>query len=1226
MIPQRPLANSVLKETAHGIFPEETHWRSREVPLIMQATQNPYWTPVRVELHQALSAVSASLAELYQGAVLMLYSHPIPGRMRFIAHAVREIRNRIPDEIAGRASSGPIQYENSLDNISKLWSKSGLSDVEEDNDFCDEPVKGNFKKRELPGRLFRAIEKLIRQHNQSRLTRRDQAKRLFLACGSETDKNLASIGPVIEQWLEITEWFVKNVHDSGKIDGTFDEKILVQKFEIFELTLLSLLGEFFSAASDQLDEILAEANLLPWTQPTSLELDRAVALLGHPANYRYFFNELNNPLWVQPLRQNYFKVPPEVDQDSSGKVTFPRWPESRYLSRMASHAPEVVSEVLMGIRDTDNIEVQEDVVRAALVLPANLSAQFVSAMKSWIESPYFGLPTLPMEIGRLLSHLAKGDEISASLELAYPLLRMTLRKRSQGTSSSSAPFSLPPELQGRFGTWEYEEILKRNIPDLVRASGIGAVELLCGLLEEAVRIKRGNQNESDAIDFSYIWRPAVEEHSQNYSHSTVDALISAVRDAVTSIGNDFPELVPDLVRILENRQFYIFRRLALHLLTQFPCSAPTLAAERIADPDFFDNHHVLHEYYHLCRLAFHYLSSQQANELLDRIRHGTDRLPIKRWIESDGTAASDEQLEQIIRHWRRDRLAAVKDHLSGGWAREYLDLVSEFGEPEHPDFSSWHESGSGPNSPLSPQALSNMKIDEIVVLMRTWNPICERRIEESHEGLGRAFSHVVQADPARFAANAAKFKNLDPTYVRSLFSGLEKGIRAGKAIEWAALIDLCQWAVMQPSTKRPREWRYEDRDPDWGWTRGEIADLLEAGLNSTVSPIPFDLKNEVWWILDPITNDPDPHAEDERSFDGEKRDPLMDSWNTTRGKALRTVINYAVWVKASIIGTKQQELGFESGLEVMPDVERVLDEHLIRDPSLAIRSVYGQWLPWLIWIDRTWTEKKLSIIFPRERELRDYWQVAWESYVKLNEVRRSVFDLMRDEYERAIANIGAAGKDHYFGEDPDDALATHLMTVYWHGGEDIEKEASLVREFFEKAHPQLRAHALFLIGRSLHKHVGDLSAELANRLMKLWAWLISRHTVEAEEDSQRNEFSAFGWWFTSGQLDLEWTLVQLNAAVKICGRIKNSDQVMERLKLSVGRFPTHVAECLLSLVEGAKEIWELHYWQEDAYAALEAVCQTENVEAIRLARKTANLFGERGFRMFKTLCQADSAQ
>ena len=200
------------------------------------------------------------------------------------------------------------------------------------------------------------------------------------------------------------------------------------------------------------------------------------------------------------------------------------------------------------------------------------------------------------------------------------------------------------------------------------------------------------------------------------------------------------------------------------------------------------------------------------------------------------------------------------------------------------------------------------------------------------------------------------------------------------------------------------------------------------------------------------------------------------------------------------------------------------------------------------------------------------------------------------------------------------------MPVYWHGLEDIDDDGSLVRKFFEKASSKVRAHALYLIGRTLHERPGDLDPGLSGRLMKLWEWRLKCYGTQIVDDPERCELSAFGWWFTSGKLDCNWTLTQIKGAIRVCGRLENAHEVVETLKQVAGEFPTEVAECLLLLVQRTKETWQLHYWREDAYAALETVCQVGNSEAINVARKTANLFGERGFRNFKAICQPRGEQ
>jgi hypothetical protein len=68
-----------------------------DIPPLSQA----YWTHARLELQAWLQRNAASLAELYGGAARLVYDTPLPGRVRFVCHAVREIRNRLPDVLSG---------------------------------------------------------------------------------------------------------------------------------------------------------------------------------------------------------------------------------------------------------------------------------------------------------------------------------------------------------------------------------------------------------------------------------------------------------------------------------------------------------------------------------------------------------------------------------------------------------------------------------------------------------------------------------------------------------------------------------------------------------------------------------------------------------------------------------------------------------------------------------------------------------------------------------------------------------------------------------------------------------------------------------------------------------------------------------------------------------------------------------------------------------------------
>ncbi|HWB66457.1 MAG TPA: hypothetical protein VG708_06485, partial [Mycobacteriales bacterium] len=62
-------------------------------------------------------------------------------------------------------------------------------------------------------------------------------------------------------------------------------------------------------------------------------MQRAIALTSVPAQRWEFFRRLNNPLWIEPLREaGFFHSPPRVISNDDGTIQFEAWPESAFLA------------------------------------------------------------------------------------------------------------------------------------------------------------------------------------------------------------------------------------------------------------------------------------------------------------------------------------------------------------------------------------------------------------------------------------------------------------------------------------------------------------------------------------------------------------------------------------------------------------------------------------------------------------------------------------------------------------------------------------------------------------------------------------------------------------------------------------------------------------------------------------------------------------------------------
>jgi hypothetical protein len=291
------------------------------------------------------------------------------------------------------------------------------------------------------------------------------------------------------------------------------------KFEVNFLNSFSVLDELLTKTNPG----SADARILKNNVPNNL------------VTLRRFFSALENPRWLDPLKQQgFFSHVPETVPDEDGNARFQPWAESPYLVRIAGLADyqEKVLAIAREIPDTENIYVHEDLADIALVLPPHLSAGLVSKLQHCLENSRNVL--LPNKAGALVSHLAKGQQTKAALDLARTLLavipRPSLQKAAADAEEPEALLDLRPEPDARFDTWIYERIIEKNIPDLVSIAGLDAFLLLCDLLETALVSSR-SENSQGPEDYSYIWRPDISDREEKHYHRVRDVLVSAVRDA-----------------------------------------------------------------------------------------------------------------------------------------------------------------------------------------------------------------------------------------------------------------------------------------------------------------------------------------------------------------------------------------------------------------------------------------------------------------------------------------------------------------------------------------------------------------------------------------------------------------------------------------------------------------------------------------------------------------------
>ena len=953
-----------------------------------------------------------------------------------------------------------------------------------------------------------------------------------------------------------------------------------------------------------------------WAVPSDTDVDQVVAHAARLERRTYFFDRLENPEWVSALGgRGFFDGAPDSEPgDEPGYVRFPPWPEGRYLARMAPLAPLAVAEILKRLPPSANPWVTRVLLECVQALPSEQFQELAPQAAKWITSPTSAqfIDHFADEAAAAISRLMREDKVKQGLKAAKKLLSLKRRTGASGSSPSDETLALLPEPVGRLSDWEYQEATKKILPDLVDLAGLKGLELFSWLLGVAVRFSRSEDEPSDSDANSFIWRPAIEDHPQNSDHGVRCVLVTAVRDAAVRLARVSEEDLQAVVEMLE-AETVLHRRIALHVLTVVAGGAE-MAAERIASRGVFEEVRLKHEYSELLRSRLGEAPPEVRRTFLDWVVAGPALDGFRRLAEErTGCAPDPEDEAAYAERWKRDWLSIVDDHLSGDEADEYGELVAKHGEAHHPDMLSWSESGFGDTAPLTADAMNEMSVGAVIEYLASWEPSADTGwgFEPSIRGLGRELETAVSHRAADFAAVANRIETLDPTYVRSFLSGLEAAVKSGASLRWEQPLRLTAAVLEHPF--EPEDGTLDrERDPGWSWTRGQAASLIREGVADRDNRIPFELRQAVWSVLEPLTRDPNPTPADEATAAGySSMDPYTQSINTNRGKAMHTVMAYALWCRREL---EARDIDTAAGFDLIPEVRTVLEEHLNpqSDPSLVVRAVYGKWLPWLILLDAGWVAANITRILPRAAELAVLRDAAWNTYIGWCPPFNEVYDALLHEYEAAVERVPSEGTVDLTGNERADAkLGEHLVTFRWRGC----LPPALLERWFERADDELAARVMNFLGRALSNTEDDIDPQVLQRIQQLWDTRLE--AIAQEPEAHQSEADAFAYTFASAKLDDDWSLAGLETTLRPGSPRWSGRPAIERLAEIADTKPNEATRCTLRMLKGAANDWDHFSWRDQVRDVLTTTNDATDPEAIENRTAIVDHYIERGDHDFR---------
>jgi len=1123
--------------------------------------EDPSLSGLKARLHDALARLDPTLADIYLGLLYSLQHTELPDRHAIIGNEARELMNQAALRLAVPGDKPPAKPEGLRELVQDLAThyrelehqmEAAVPEADEGvdpvsaflnyvRDWLDRVKMAHPAKRRL-------VQYLARNLDPSRST--PHAKRSKL---------------IFKKWSRLERFFNGLLHH-----GETTSEGELQK-EVADLEDFLTQRIWPTPFADQ--KVLEFYSMQDPSSLTPEGVDRLLGLLGAlDVNYRFFFANLHAPSWISFLEKNGFFTEAVPLEEYEGRILASDWPEVRYLERVASQVPEDATRVALRIsRDRpENPRVHDALLGIAQTLfavdPARAKKLLNEELK-WIKEQTYLHYLLPEKLLQVSIAAARSKCSGAAVSVTRALLALEI--------SETAKKQLSKDKWIRMDRWDFHKILRKLVEDLLpwlyEPSQLEFLAVLFGLFDLLVEYEFGGGNK-DVVDYDFqMWRPAIEDHSQNDPNALSSWGIEAIRDAAEYLLADHRQVV---LTALEKRGSDTLRRIALLLRQLHPDLDPEGAIALMTNPDTLRNIRLRHELFQLLKHRFGTIDKSAQNS----------------YFKFVGKLA-DPHKKQLY-------LWPIQEYLPPHWAEVYAQLEEQLGPPDHPDLPAYHETvWIGPTSPYSTDEMLKMSPEQLVEALNAWRFTGEWRAPEP-EGLARELAKLAAKDAPRLSEKAEAFETLtQPTYVRGIAQGLDDAVKAQQAISWKPVLHFCKWAVDQPRGEGPEH------------TGKQIAWLLYHGTKKSPTEIPLELRENVWSILAELVTDVDPTEEDEKAS-AEYSDPSTIAINTVRGVALGAVLSYALWV---VRHSEVENRSWESfGLG---EVREVLEDRLASNSSVAVRSVFGKWFSALFRLDEVWTNANVNRIFPQTKGSERIWHAAWDAYLMFSSpIYLESFHLLRTSYEKALAELGLERPEKTRTGNPDERLGGHLVLLYRNGV--LEKTDPLLLGYFERAEAKLRYSVMVDAVRQVQEIREERRGAVIERLRELWKWRC-RAAID-ENDVEYHELSAFSWWFLKDNFSPEWRLEQLLTTQQKGIKLELDGRVLERLVELTPSLPSQVLGCLNAIVRNpANRNWGIY--DDHVKEILRVVLDTAKGDLRSKAGDLANYIGSLGFYRFRDL-------
>ena len=1090
------------------------------------------------EILQFLKDKSPPLEELYLSAIQMITDsrYPEHARIRLICHACREIINRLPEVLSSKTFPPGLQYSNKIKELSEAWDdEAALA-----NDSLEEISEAKSEYVEVSRKFAKMLHFFFEAHKSAYKTRREKAQAIFEYV-PENKSMTPDMHALVSHFVgDVSGWFSGKAHESLKHnDVSLDE--LIRRFNQFERTLHTIVGHYYTGF-DEIREFVDEEN--QGTQALDeARIEHALSLIGRNQFYRYFFENLTNSEWLEPLKsREFFKDPPQSEEVDNSR-TYRKWSPCIYLKAISGQLPKEVLDVIQDY-DTDNILVIQDCLQALSKMPVDVAVQATSLIVRLVsKDAYREWHYVGSETAKLMVSFVESRYVDEAYRIAERLVAAEPNEDESWVRWN--------DLKGRYDPEEYNELIFEYYSALWQQDPIRAGALLIDLLydcikkvaelrmkeevPEAISQKLGEifgedrEEETDEVKTndptqqSYIPIPDLAK-AEEKRPGIGEVLVSGIRtigEFLIESGSE--ERLDQYLDYLREKDRAIFLRIELYLLASanFTAQRKERAQAILLEPEEYNLLNTEKEY----QVLLH----DKWNEIDQNVRDNFVQWALKQTIHNredfdsrfekvNSRKPSDEDIEQYEHKLKAQALYCIRNREKKIYDTEVAasGMLEEDVKPRPAGkvVETWV--GTADKSPIAPE---NKSVEDFVKEVFTFdqrNPDSEekgfwQKVDEK-EALANRFKQDITTRPGEYVEIEPELiLNLSPRFVRNYFYGIHDALtnRVLEQPNWNKLVDFILSCIEKKFF-----------DPDCEAALQAIPRLFEKGFKQESCELPLDSS-----IL-------------ERAFDvlrrlleyddgGKRRDwndPHSAAINCVQGVAFEGIIRFALFVK------NKDEAFFTS--HFAERFQHTLDDVLSRPWKTKIHCAFGAFFGNLCWLVTEWIKKNLDSLFTENNG--EYWDATWGCYIHWTEPYKQSFEIAKDKYLIAVQRIGQVNRFSSY-KDNEKNLVDHLMRAYWHGWIDITSDITV--KLMARANDDLMAEASQFLAEGF-KHLaaaerGEWRDEVENRLLSYWK---SRYkAIKGDPQNHQKEAEKFTGWLSHSPFKADQALDIAEKAVMLTG-------------------------------------------------------------------------------------------